>query len=97
VARGRVAVRMHQPLLPQKTVARVLPRQAYVNGARSIADDGPARVAAGEDATAVAREVVEARNALKATAREGMPGPLRSWAERRNMGIWGGLTRAASW
>lgn len=32
---------------------------------------------------------MDARNVLKATARQGMPGPLRSWAERRNMGRYG--------
>ena len=59
-------------------------RQAYVDGARAIADDGAAQIAAGADASTVARGAVDARNALKATAREGMPGPLRSWAEWRN-------------
>lgn len=65
--------------------------EAGVRGrcSRRIADQGAARVAAGEDATAVAREVVTARNVLKAGAREGMSTPLRRWAERRNMARYG--------
>lgn len=64
-------------------------RQAYVEGARAIANDGGAQIAAGADASTVARGAVDARNALKATAREGIPGPVRRWAEWRNMGRYG--------
>lgn len=59
-------------------------RQSYVDSARLIADDGLSRIAAGEAPEAVAREAVAARNALKATAREPIPGPVRRWMEWRN-------------
>src|SRR5262249_46499390 len=58
-------------------------RQAYVDGARSISEDGAARLAAGEDPLAVAQDAVDARNALKVDVRASMPAPLRWWAERR--------------
>lgn len=59
-------------------------RQAYVDSARAISDDGLARVAAGDAPDAVARSVVDSRNALKLEARQKMPGPLNKWAEWRN-------------
>jgi RHS repeat-associated protein len=59
-------------------------RQAYVDSARAISDDGLARVAAGESPEAVARSVVDARNALKVETRQNMPSALNSWAEWRN-------------
>ena len=48
-------------------------RQAYVDGARAIADDGAAQIAAGADASTVARGAVDARNALKAAAPDESP------------------------
>lgn len=64
-------------------------RQGYVDAARSITDDSLARIQAGEDVETVAREAVDARNALKVSAREDMPGILRSFAERRNLTKYG--------
>jgi RHS repeat-associated protein len=70
-------------------VRAAIARQAYVDAARAITSRGMARLATGEDATAVAREAVEARNALKVAARAKLPRALSRWAERRNLGRYG--------
>ncbi|MDZ7578992.1 MAG: hypothetical protein U0904_12565, partial [Candidatus Nanopelagicales bacterium] len=59
-------------------------RQAYVSAARSIPQEGFRRIAAGESSESAARWAVDARNALKVSAREGLPGPLRALAEWRS-------------
>ncbi len=55
----------------------------------SGSDEGAARVGAGDDVEVVARETVDARNALKISAREDIPRIFRSFAERRNMRKYG--------
>lgn len=64
-------------------------RQAYVDAARKIADDGLAKVAAGESTEAVARSSVAARNSLKINSREGLPGPISKMMGRRNTNEYG--------
>lgn len=64
-------------------------RQAYVDSARAISENGLARIAAGEAPDVVARSVVNARNALKVQTRQSMPRILNTWAERRNVRHYG--------
>ena len=64
-------------------------RIAYNTAARDISDQGLARIAAGEEPMAVAEDVVDARNELKVSAREGLPSPLGRLVETRNTWIYG--------
>jgi RHS repeat-associated protein len=64
-------------------------RQVYVGAARGIAEEGAARVAAGDDPVTVARGAVEARNTLKARSRDGLPSFLQRHLERRSMKRYG--------
>jgi hypothetical protein len=59
-------------------------RVAYVTAVRAIPRAAAARIAAGENAAAVAREAVAARNAAKIAARARTPQPFRGITAIRN-------------